>query len=490
MDGFLKIKTKLDNNGIDKGVAELENKIKKLQQDSAKNSQQQNALQSEINNYEEMIQKADEYKNKLKELEQQRKGLFVNGGLPAGQLTNYNSITASIEQAKAEQQKLNNEIDKQAPKIDKVYTKLGTIKQKQTENNTKITEFKQKIEQIRLKNIEDGVDNVGKKIQSSIGKLGKMALAVFGIRTAWNFVSSAMSTLSQYNPQIAADIEYIKYALANSLLPVIQNIISFAHTLLSYINAIMNGWFGINIFSGASAKSFQKMRNSAKGTEKSVKEIQKSLQGFDEMNVLQDNSGSQTGNSSAGGVAPSMDLSGIQGEVPAWLQWIIDNKDLILSVLGGITAGIIALKFGLSGIKALGIGVMVASIIKLIQDLQKYLTDPSWENFGKIIQDIGGIILGLGILIGNVPLIVAGAITTIVGLVISNWEKIKSTLQKGIDWLKSKTDWVRENFGLVGKFIYTTFIDVLEGVLDALDGIFRGARNIFEGILKVFKRNF
>lgn len=477
MDGYLKIKTKIDNTGVDKDVQELENKIKKLQTDNAKNSQEQSSLQKEIDNYDELCQKADEYKNKIKQLEEQKRGLFVNGGLPSGQLTNYNSISTQIEQAKAEQTKLNAEIDKQSPKIDKISSKLEKVKAKQVENNIKIEEYKHKIEQVNLNHIQKGIDNVGKGIQSSISKIGKMTLAIFGIRTAINFVNSAISTLSQYNPQIATDIDYIKFALANSLLPVLQKIIGLAYTLLSYINAIMSGWFGINLFSGASAKNFQKMQSGASGTAKAVKEIQKSLQGFDEMNVLQDNSGSQTGSSGAGGVSPSMDLSDMQGEVPAWLQWIIDNKDLITSTLAGIATGIMAIKFGLSGIKALGIGIMVASIIKLIQDLQKYLTNPSWQNFGKIVQDIGGAILGLGLLIGNVPLIVAGAIAIIVGLVVSNWEKIKETLQKGIDWLKSKTDWVKENFGLVGEFIYTTFTDVLQGILDTLDGVFRRSKN-------------
>ena len=34
MNGYLKIKTKIDNNGIDKDINELENKIKKLQEDN------------------------------------------------------------------------------------------------------------------------------------------------------------------------------------------------------------------------------------------------------------------------------------------------------------------------------------------------------------------------------------------------------------------------------------------------------------------------
>lgn len=40
MDGYLKIKTKIDNNEVDKGISELENKIKKLQTDNSNKSQE------------------------------------------------------------------------------------------------------------------------------------------------------------------------------------------------------------------------------------------------------------------------------------------------------------------------------------------------------------------------------------------------------------------------------------------------------------------
>lgn len=68
MDGYLKIKTKIDNKDVDKGITELENKIKKLQEDNSKSSTEQNSLQREIDNYKKLQEKADSYKQKIKEL--------------------------------------------------------------------------------------------------------------------------------------------------------------------------------------------------------------------------------------------------------------------------------------------------------------------------------------------------------------------------------------------------------------------------------------
>lgn len=399
MDGYLKIKTKIDNKDVDKGIIELEDKIKKLQTDNANSSKEQANLQEEINKYEELCNKADMYKQKIKELKAEKANFSsrFNGSIPDSQMPNYNLINSQILATKQKYAEITQEIDKQAPKIEKVYSKLDKVKTKQTENNTKISQFRQEIEQINLNKIQNGLDNVGKGIQKQIGKIGKMAMAVVGIRTAYNAVRSAINTVSQYNSQVSADFEYMRFCIANMLAPAVQWLTKLLYTLLSYINAIASAWFGVNLFANSSAKAFQKMQSGASGTAKSAKEIQKSLQGFDEMNILQDTSDTSS-DSSGGFVAPSVDMSGIQGEVPGWLQWIIDNKDLILAVIGGISAGIIAIKLGLSAIIGLGIGVLIMGVILLIEGIIDYINNPTWNNFLTVLQGIALVVAGIAIL--------------------------------------------------------------------------------------------
>ena len=233
-----------------------------------------------------------------------------------------------------------------------------------------------------------------------------------------------------------------------------------------------------------------KAKNSTGGISKNTGKIKKDLQTtpFDEMNVLSDTSSS--GTSGGGAVAPSIDPSMLQGEIPDWLKWIVDNKDLILAVITGIGAGILAWKLGLEGIKALGIGILLAGIVYTIESLLEYLQDPSWENFGKIIQGIGLIILGLGIIIGNVPLIVAGAIVLIIGTIVKYWEQIKEFFQKGIDWLRDKSDWVHKMFGDNIGDLYDFIVDILQDTLDSFDELFKGIKTIFDGIIKLIKGVF
>lgn len=491
IDGYLKIKTKLDNKDIDKDIAELENKIKKLQEDNSKSSTEQNLLQKELDNYQELQANADRYRQKIKELNEEKNLMFKNNPALAVSVDTpeYANINSQISDMKLKYSQTAIEIDKQAPKIEKVYSKLDKIKTKQTENNTKIQQFKSKIESIKANNIKSSIDGIGKSITGQISKIGKMALAVAGIRTAWIAVRRAVSLVSQYNPQISTDLQYMGYCIANAIAPAVQWLTRLLYTALSYINAIMQAWFGINIFANSSAKSFKKMQNSAGGTAKSAKEIQKSLQGFDEMNILQDNSNSTGGGT--GVTAPSMDLSSMQGEVPEWLKWIIDNKELILAVLAGITAGLISIKvFGLDPIEASGVALLISGIVYTVQNLIKYLKDPSWENFGSTIQGVGVTIMGLAVLIGSVPLAVAGAIVLIIGTITKYWEEIKGFFQSGIDWLASKSDWIHEMFGDTIGNIYDMFVNNLQHLLNFFDNIFTMIKGIFDGFIMFIKGVF
>lgn len=487
MDGYLKIKTKLDNSGIDKDITELKNKIKKAQTDNLGLDKEATGLQEEISQYEKLCNEADKYKEKIKQLEAERKTLTL-GGLSSTNVPQYNSLTTNIDLMKQKYSQATIEIDKQASKIDKVYAKLNKIKAKQTENNVKVQEFKDKIESIKINKVQNQINNIGKGIQGQISKIGKMAFAIIGIRTAWNAVRSAINIVSQYNSQVSTDLEYMRYCIANALVPIVQSLIKLLYTALSYINAISTAWFGINLFSNSSAKNFQKMKNNASGTAKSAKEIQKSLQGFDEMNILQDNTGSTGG--SVGVSTPSMDLRNMQGEIPAWLKWIIENKDIILSVMAGVTAGLLAWKLGLGGIKALGIGIMVAGVILAIQGLIAYLNDPTFNNFGKVIQAIGIAILGLAIIIGNLPLAVIAAVVIIWGTIVKYWEQTKAFFQGGIDWLKEKSDWIRQMFGDVVGDIYDNFVSGLQDVLYWLDSTMKGIKANFNEIISFIKNVF
>lgn len=485
MDGEITIGTKLDTDKFDRQVSDLE---KKMQKEEDKKITLGAKIEVQEQELERAIQKADELADAYQKLKQLQ-DTIASGKATPEQFT----MAQDIQNTYGNMTQLETSFLRALNKQDEINIKTEQMKAKYQEINDKVSEYKQKIENVKIQKQVSDVDklkasfnSVGSSIQKSITNVAKLALGIFGIRSAFMFLRRASSDLASYDKQYAANIEYIRYALTQMIAPVLQWIVNLAAKLLGYINAIMQGWFGINLFSRGSAESFQKMKKATSGASKAVKEIKKDLAGFDEINKLTDQSDTGT---KAGGT-PSFDLSKIQGDPPAWLQWIIDNRDLILSILAGIAAGLLAIQLGLSGIKALGIGVMVAGIVYTIQSLLKYLKNPSWENFGKVIQGIGVAIVGLGILIENVPLIVAGAIVLIVGTIIKYWEEIKAFLQKGIDWLADKSDWVHKMLGDTIGNIYDTFVTNLQLILNWFDMTFNNIKQILDGIIQFVKGVF
>lgn len=359
--------------------------------------------------------------------------------------------TREIKEMEAEAQKLGRRID--------------SLKEKQA-----------KINAGGFANMKQSIESVGNSVEKTIKKVSRWALAVFGVRSAYMFVRQAMSTLSQYDEQMAVNIEWIRYLLASVLKPVIETIINLAYKLLTYINYIAQAWFGVNLFANASTKAFEKQHKALGGSVKQAKQLQKTLTGFDEMNVLQKNGDTSSGGGGGGVSLPSFPKME-DVPIPSWVKWIADNKDLILAILSGIATGLLAIKFGLKGIEALGIGIAIAGVVMLIKDIIKFIKDPSWQNFVNILGDIAIIIGGIMLVMGNWWGLLVVLVGLAVKLIANNWGAIKGIL------------------GTVGKWINNTIIKPVANFFKGLwDGIKNGAKavvnfvkNVFSGIINFFK---
>ena len=497
MDGEITIGTRLDTDKFDRQISDLEKKMKKEEDKKI-------VIDAKLGSQQQELDKARQKTDALAEAYQRLKE--AQDRVSTGQATPKEFTTfQDLQSTYGSLEQLGASFDKALTKQDAIEQKVAQTKFRYDEINAKVSEYKQKIENVKIEKqvadvekLKSGFNSVGSSIQGAVKHVARLALGIFGIRSAFMFLRRASSDLASYDQQYATNLEYIRYALTQMIAPVLQWIVNLAAKLLGYINAIMQGWFGINLFSRGSAKNFQKMKAGAGGVAKAVKEIKKQLAGFDEINMLTDQSDSGTGGGGgAGGAMPEFDLSKMQGEPPEWLKWIIDNKDVVLSIIAGLLGGMKALlplieKYGLKlgAIKALGIGLLIAGVVYSIQSLIKYLKDPSWTNFGKIIQGIGIAIIGLGAIIGSVPVAVAGAIVLIVGTIVKYWDKIEAFLQKGIDWLTGKSDWVHKMFGDTIGNIYDLFIDNLQQILNFFDSFFKMIKGIFDGIIMFIKGVF
>lgn len=475
MDGWITIGTKIDNSGFDKGAKALENKIDRIEDDV-------NDLSNlKINGvpFEEFDESAENTKRKVSELKQEIKEVentvartsgagFVQYDTSSIQsfVENYESATMKASRLKEETKQMKEE---------------QRLAKQQIREQEKATRAAEKAERQRRKEAERTQRELQKGTGNNIRQLGRMALAVLGIRSAYLLVRQASSTLSQYDEQYAANLEYIRYVIAQGIAPFLRYIVNLAGTLLNYLGTILNAWFGISTMTNASANAFVKAKNNLGAGAKSAKEIKNSLAGFDEMNVMQDSSSSSGG--AGGAVKPDFSIGDMGGETPAWLRWIADNGPAVVGTIIGIVAGIKAFGLVTEKIKALGVGLLFGGIAMAIGEIAEYLKDPSWENFGGIIQGVGTAVIGLGILIGSTPAIIAGAIILIIGTIVKYWEQIKGFLQGGIDWLTGQSDWIRDMFGDGIGDIYDFIVRTLQRILNVFDSIFTSIKGVFDGLI-------
>lgn len=374
MDGEVSLKVSLDTKSFEKQIERTELELKKMEK--------QYEFLTKMNEKRANSQEKT-YTLTAKEYEMAHKlGLTMDD---IGSKNTYTKLEQSIEKSR---------------------NKLIDLNKKQDELNNKDNS-----------NAINSLKNIGNATENIIKKVAKWGLAIFSVRSAYMFVRQAVSTLSQYNEKIGTDIQYIRFALASSLQPLIEGIIKLVYKLLAYINYIAKAWFGVNLFANASAKAFKKVNSGIKDTNKSAKQLSKTLLGFDEMNILQKDGTTSVGGGGGGIASPSMNLSNLENiEIPGWVKWIADNKDIILKTLAEIgimigtafaikkilefTNGVSKLSGsleGMSGLKIFGIIAGLATTIWGIIETVEALTDDN-VHLEKVLNGVSDMIIGIGII--------------------------------------------------------------------------------------------
>ena len=464
-DGSIVIGTEIDTKNFDKKYAELLRRKEK----------EEIALNIKIENFEKMQEELGLLKQEYDRfLEETQNNPIDTNGLPLDDDVVDDLVTKQWENYETKIDSLTLKLEKQRDAVAKQKNEYSEIVQKVKDYEASLNkaDFSQR-------DITKGINDIGKNLKRIIKHTIQWGLAIFGIRSAYMFIRQSMSTLSQYDEKLAADLEYIRYALASTLEPLIRKIIDLVYRLLQYLGYIAYQWTGRNIF-----------ENANKGLNKAVgnaKELKKQLAGFDEMNILTDNS------TSSGKASPSVDLSKTQGNPPKWIKWIAANGDKLLAIIAGLLVGLEALKLKLNGLKVLGIGILITGVVYAIQGLIKYLKDPTWNNFGKTIQGIGVALLGLALIIGGpagVTVAIVGAIVLVWGTIVKYWDKIQAFLQKGIDWLSGKSDWIHNKFGNTLGNIYDLFVRQLQRTLDWFSSVMTRIKANFDEIISFVKNVF
>lgn len=412
MDGWVIIGTELDTKPLDKKLSKLENKLKNQELDFKIKTDN---LEKAKNELKELGKEAQEVTKRQKELSKEilsrqkehdaiEKKIFSGQAIQPNEYLKRERLLKELAPLKKELEEVTKEADRYNKKINDSNDKLVKATNQYNKQQEKIRDTKNEIAQVNnetkknnLQDVENRMENISGSAGNIVKKIAKWGLAIFSVRSAYNFIRQSVSTLSQYNEKLATDIEYIRYALASSLQPLIEKMIQLVYKLMAYINYISQAWFGINIFANASVKSFEKVKKGISGANKQAKELQKTLAGFDEMNILQDGS-TTTGGGGGGVTLPSYDLSGMGNiEIPSWIKWIADHKEIVIGVLEAAIVAIAGIKYGLQGIAALGIALALVNVINLVKDLISYFKNPSLKGFVSLLEDLEGVLIGVGI---------------------------------------------------------------------------------------------
>lgn len=369
-DGWVTVGTKLDTKQLEKDLKSAERKLTQYEKEAEKLTETKSKAEFDLKAYEEqkrLIMEATDQENQLAQTEAE--------------------VLSNLKQEESLLQELNNKYSKQLTNLDNVNKKIKENALNQQLVSNEISETNQKLKQVKgAEGVKDVFKNIGKETDKAIKKVGKWALSIFAVRSAYSFVRQSVSTLSQYNEQLATDIEYIRYALAMTLEPLIKRIVDWIFTLMQYVNYISMQWFGINLFANASADSMNKATQSAK-------QLKKEMAGFDEMNVIGSNDANK-GNS----LLPSTDLTQNQIEIPDWLKKItkeleglakfaVQHPELLIGILGGMKltgfiASIIGVAGGTTGLLGIAAALLIINAISI-----KNLID-EFEEYDKVLKNV------------------------------------------------------------------------------------------------------
>jgi len=437
-DGVVVIEARLNDIPLEKQLKYVENKLNAFEKQMGKNGFN-DLPESTLRQYDELLAKQKEITNQISKqnasLKENNIGKWVDGVYELSDGTRY--VKNNIEGIK---------------------------------EDTKKIDFSQMNNQIK---------NVGNSLTKVIKKVGKWALAVFGLRSMYMAVRRAASTVSQYNEQIATDLSYIQYALSSALEPLIRIIINMAYSLLSVINSITTELFNYNLFLNASVKNFNKMN-------KSAGELKKTLAGFDKLNIIQ--------KPGAGGSSytPTLDLSEItqtesgnkfvkfwQKIIKFWEEdWIhtLDNiKGNWKSFLEGIMIFLKGFYDSIKGFVQIFVGLWKVLVAIFNEDLDglydalKLMLDGAKKFILGLIEIIAGALLAVlgvikGLLLDLVKGIYNSVIVPIGNFFVKLWDGIKKGAQGLVNGLKTIFNSLKDIIKVPLNFIIDGINKIISGL--------------------------
>lgn len=364
----------------------------------------------------------------------------------------------------------------------------------------------------------DKIDEMGKKAEGAARTSTKLNLMGRMLSQIKNTIAAALNPLNQFrklwnniimtdNSKFGNTFKTIAANIQTALTPVFERIAQGIINLIGYINVF------VKALSGGKTDLFAKTSKSAANTAKSMKEANKQLAGFDEINDISESSGgsSSDGTGNVGIVEPNLkgewvekltewgkNLNKFWEKIKEVFGWIKDHVGILgliaLGILGVVGALIILNKItgGIAG-PLIGIGVALAGLALVLYEVSNVLQ--TFQQLGlktndalKLLGGVLGIVVAsmgamaiIGKVLGSDPLILIGILALALSLSLV-LEIIADTLPTILDscgkFIEKVAPYIIGILTTIGNLIN----DIIHSLGESLPPIIESVGNIFTKI--------
>lgn len=432
----------------------------------------------------------------------------------------YSNSQADIDAQKEKVKELSSEFNKLVRQADAYEKSYEQTNAQLDVANRKAQELKDKLAGVEIvpdapkkeketKGFFERASQSADKFGKRVAGLAKRVLIFSVITQALRKIRELFSKILQADDQARQAINGLKASLytliqplVNIILPVITKIISVLATMINYIASAVSMLFGSSLSKATSGA--QKLYSSISGSSDALadangqaKELNKTLAGIDEINVL--DTDKDKGGSSAGGGGGGADLNS-----PDFSFMDKISKDIKKYAILGFEAMLVIgiLLVAVSPKKGLGIALIAAGAAGLIGAIATEGSDGIANLISGPLETAmwiaGGALIVIGLLLiifggaAGLPLgigcLVAG-VGTLVAPIAAHWNDIIAFLQPAFDWVKQAwadmTAWINQAIEDVKNWIngavetirgwIETFVGWIQTIVDWITTAFNNA---------------
>ena len=232
-----------------------------------------------------------------------------------------------------------------------------------------------------------GIAEVGAELTNEQKVLARYTAILNQTSTAQGDLARTLTSPSNQLRSLKQNVQNLGIAFSNFLMPVIQAVLPWLNALAKVATQALNSLASFMGFTGGGGASTetQKISDNVGGlgsglddASKKAKKLKQSLAGFDEMNVLQDNSSDDSGSSGGASVGATASVGFDLSEYNTALDKVKSNTDELVEKIK-------------SAFSAIGKGIKFDNLIKSFNNLKKAvepLTAKIWEGLKWAVDNI------------------------------------------------------------------------------------------------------